>query len=150
MLKLLPCIYVFFVLIFFHVTFSLGMWLIFTAFLCAAYAINIPKGYNQELLVLGLIYAYFSLFIMFCYVPTTIVTKPWNFCIQQIRCLLYKYMGSRTRTIAYGCLVTVVIVATVFSFPEKEESPRIRRLITVFGLFVILTATWLTSRVSNI
>jgi CNT family concentrative nucleoside transporter len=124
------------------------MWLIFTGFLCAAYAINIPKGYNQELLVLGLIYAYFSLFMLFCYVPTTIVTKPWNACIKQIRNLLYNNMGSRTRTIAYGCLVSAIIIATVFSFPEKEESPRIRRLISVFGLFIFLAITWAASKVS--
>jgi CNT family concentrative nucleoside transporter len=124
------------------------MWLIFTGFLCAAYAINIPKGYNQELLVLGLIYAYFSLFMLFCYVPTTVVTKPWNYCLEQIRNFLYSTMSARTRTIAYGCLVTAIIVATVFSFPEKEESPRLRRLISVFGLFVFLAGTWIVSKVS--
>lgn len=124
---------------------SLLMWLIFTGFLIAAYVLQIPKGYNQELLVLGIIYAYFSLFLFFCYVPTTIVTKPWSRCIKSISSLIYSNMGPRTRIIAYAAFVVVVIVVTIFSFPEKEESPRVRRLISLFGLFVFLLSTYAAS-----
>jgi CNT family concentrative nucleoside transporter len=127
--------------------YSLAMWIIFTGFLSAAYALQVPKGYNQENLILGLIYAYFTLYLFFCYVPTTIVTKPWLFCLRKISSLIYSNMGKKTRTIAYGGLVLAVIVATVFSFPEKEESPRIRRLISLFGLVVFILGTWSVSKV---
>lgn len=123
------------------------MWLIFTGFLSAAYALQVPKGYSQENLILGLIYAYFTLYLFFCYVPTTIVTKPWLFCLRKVSSFIYSNMGKKTRTIAYAGLVLAVIVATVFSFPEKEESPRIRRLISLFGLIVFIFGTWLVSKV---
>ncbi|KAL7324150.1 hypothetical protein PS15p_210703 [Mucor circinelloides] len=126
--------------------FHLAMWLIFTGFLSAAYALQVPKGYSQENLVLGLIYAYFTLFLFFCWVPTTIVTKPWMFCQRKIASFIYSNMSKRTRTIAYGGLVMAVIVATVFSFPEKEESPRVRRLIALFGMVVFIVGTWLASK----
>lgn len=126
------------------------MWLIFTGFLSAAYALQVPKGYNQENLILGLIYAYFTLYLFFCYVPTTIVTKPWLFCLRKTSSFIYSNMGKRTRTISYAGLVLAVIVATVFSFPEKEESPRIRRLISLFGLIVFILGTWSVSKVCYI
>lgn len=121
------------------------MWLVFTGFLIAAYVLQIPKGYNQELLVLGIIYAYFTLFLFFCYVPTTVVTKPWSRCINAISSFIYSNMGPRTRIISYAAFVIAVIVITIFSFPEKVESPRIRRLISLFGLFVFLSATYASS-----
>ncbi|KAI9470711.1 MAG: Na+ dependent nucleoside transporter C-terminus-domain-containing protein [Benjaminiella poitrasii] len=124
----------------------LAMWLIFTGFLCAAYALQIPKGYNQELLVLGLIYLYFTLFLFFCYVPTTVVTKPWLFCLGKIRTFLYSNLGPKVRMISYGCFVFIVIVVTVFSLPEKEESPRLRRLISLFGLLVFIFGTFAVSK----
>ncbi|KAI7898998.1 Na+ dependent nucleoside transporter C-terminus-domain-containing protein [Cokeromyces recurvatus] len=122
------------------------MWLIFTGFLCAAYALQIPKGYNQELLILGLIYLYFSLFLFFCYVPTTIVTKPWSFCLSKIRSFIYSNLSPKIRKIVYGCFVFAVIVVTVFSMPEKEESPRLRRLISLFGLLVFILGTFAVSK----
>jgi CNT family concentrative nucleoside transporter len=123
------------------------MWLIFTGFLCAAYALQIPKGYNQELLVLGIIYAYFTIFMFFCYVPTTIVTKPWSYTVNAISKFICERIGLRMRTILWGAFVIVVIAATVFSFPEKEESPRLKRLIALFGLVVFIAGTYAASAV---
>ncbi len=118
------------------------MWLVFTGFLIAAYVLQIPKGYSQELLVLGICYAYFSLFMLFCYVPTTIVTKPWSFCLNKVSVFVYSNLGKRTRIISYAIFVFAVIAATIFSFPEKEESPRLRRLVSLFGMFVFLAGTY--------
>ncbi|KAI8077964.1 Na+ dependent nucleoside transporter C-terminus-domain-containing protein [Gilbertella persicaria] len=123
-----------------------AMWLIFTGFLIAAYVLQIPKGYNQELLILGLVYLYFTLYVFFVFAPTTIVSKPWNFCVDKVSTFIYTHMSPRMRMIAYGCLVGAVIIATVFSFPEKEESPRVRRLISCFGLFVFIAATFASSK----
>lgn len=126
------------------------MWLIFTGFICAAYALQIPKGYNQELLILGLIYAYFTLFMFFCYVPTTIVTKPWNYTVNSISTFICSRIGLRLRTILWAAFVVVVIVVTVFSFPEKDESPRLKRLVALFGLLVFIAGTWACSVVKYI
>ena len=123
------------------------MWLVFTGFLIAAYVINIPKGYNQELLVLGLCYLFFSLYMMFCYVPTTVVTKPWNACINAISNFICSLMGATIRKIVYAFLVFVIIAATIFSFPEKDESPRLKRLISLFGMFVFLAGAYVLSAV---
>ncbi|CAO3613473.1 unnamed protein product [Cunninghamella blakesleeana] len=120
------------------------MWLIFTGFIAAAYALQVPKGYNQENLVLGLLYAWHSIYVFFDFVPTTVVTKPWMFLVRTA----YKPisgLSSRTRTIMFGCFDVVVIVATVFSLPEQPESTRIQRLIALFGLFIFLVGTFACS-----
>ncbi|KAI8982070.1 Na+ dependent nucleoside transporter C-terminus-domain-containing protein [Mycotypha africana] len=118
------------------------MWLLFTGYLCASYALQIPKGYNQELLILGLIYLYFTLYLLFCYVPTTIVTKPWNYTLNEISRFLHARLSQRIRTLSWAFFVLVVIVVTIFSLPEKEESPRVRRLIALFGLVVFIGGTY--------
>ncbi|KAG1470814.1 hypothetical protein G6F56_002465 [Rhizopus delemar] len=121
-------------------------WILFTGFLIASYVLQIPKGYDQELLILGLLYLYTSLFLLFCYVPTTVVTKPWNFTVHSISEFLCKRFSHRIRTIFWTSFVIAVIVATVFAFPEKEESPRIRRLISVFGFFIIIVCIYISSK----
>ncbi|KAI8052682.1 Na+ dependent nucleoside transporter C-terminus-domain-containing protein [Thamnidium elegans] len=123
----------------------LVMWLCYTAFLCAAYALQIPKGYSQELLILGLIYVYFTLFLFFCYVPTTIITKPWGYCIDTISDFICSRLAPKKRSILYAILVSIIIIATIFSFPEKEESPRLRRLISLLGLYSFLAFTFAAS-----
>lgn len=124
------------------------IWLALTGFICAAYALQIPKGYNQELLVLGIMYAYITCYILFCHVPITIITTPWKRCIHSMSNLIHQRTNYLVRTIVYGFIVLCVITATVFSFPEKEESPRLRRLISLFGLFVFILGTFASSVVS--
>ncbi|CAO3633801.1 unnamed protein product [Cunninghamella echinulata] len=120
------------------------MWLIFTGFISAAYALQVPKGYNQENLILGLIYAWHSIYVLFCFIPTSIVTKPWNQLIQFVYAPL-RPLSPRVRSFLYASLVIVVIVVTVFSLPETENSNRVQRLIALFGLFVFLVGTFATS-----
>lgn len=62
--------------------------------------------------------------------------------------LISKRTNHHVRTIVYGFIVLCIITATVFSFPEKEESPRLRRLISLFGLFVFIFGTFASSVVS--
>lgn len=121
------------------------MWLIFTGFLAAAYALQVKKGYAKEQLVLGLMYAYFTLYLFFCYVPTTIVTKPWNYVVSSISTFICSLLSPKLRSIVYAIVVSVIIIATIFSFPEKEDSPRLRRLISLFGLYTFLVGTWASS-----
>ncbi|KAI9313025.1 Na+ dependent nucleoside transporter C-terminus-domain-containing protein [Dichotomocladium elegans] len=117
--------------------FHLAMWLIFTGFLAAAYALQVPKGYNSENLVLGLIYAWFTLSMIFTYIPFTTVTKPFWALWDMISRPFYK-LSKRMRSIAYGAFVAVVMIVTIFSIPESEDSTRLRRLIALFGLVVFL------------
>ncbi|KAF7724271.1 hypothetical protein EC973_001172 [Apophysomyces ossiformis] len=117
--------------------FHLAMWLIFTGFLAAAYALQVPKGYNQENLILGLIYAWFSIYIFFCHAPTSIVTKPWKLALKTVSAPL-RLLSSRMRTLLYVAFTVSVIIVTVFSLPESPDSTRIQRLIALFGMFIFL------------
>ncbi|KAG1050729.1 hypothetical protein G6F43_007018 [Rhizopus delemar] len=125
--------------------FHLAYFVIFTGFLAAAYALQVPKGYNQENLILGLIYAFVVLKIIFNYIPTTIITKPWMYCVRAVGKPIMK-IPKTYRTIAYGFLVLCVIVATVFGLPEKPESTRLQRLVALFGMVVFLAILYITSR----
>ncbi|KAI8086595.1 Na+ dependent nucleoside transporter C-terminus-domain-containing protein [Halteromyces radiatus] len=121
------------------------MWLIFTGFLAAAYALQVPKGYNQENLILGLIYAWFTLYMIFNYIPTSVVTKPCGMMIHIVSSPLMR-LSSFVRSLLYVALVTVVMVVTVFSLPEKPESTRIQRVISLFGMGVFIGLLVLTSK----
>ncbi|GAN08068.1 H+ nucleoside cotransporter protein [Mucor ambiguus] len=121
------------------------IWLALTGFISAAYALQIPKGYNQELLVLSILYVYITCYIIFCHIPTTTITTPWRRGIHAASNLIHQRTSYRIRTVLYGLIVLGIIVATVFSFPEKEESPRLRRLISLFGLFVFVFGTFAAS-----
>ncbi|KAI8062413.1 Na+ dependent nucleoside transporter C-terminus-domain-containing protein [Gongronella butleri] len=125
--------------------FLIGMWLIFTGFFCAAMALQVPaRGYWSENLVLGLIYAWHSIYVFFCFVPTTIVTKPWNWIISTAYAPL-SGLESRVRTAMYAGLVVVVIIVTVFSLPESPDSTRVQRVISLFGLVFFYAALFAAS-----
>ncbi|KAI8378498.1 Na+ dependent nucleoside transporter C-terminus-domain-containing protein [Blakeslea trispora] len=64
------------------------------------------------------------------------------------KCLLYlkHYSSDRIRMIGYAACVLGIIVATVLAFPEKQESPRIKRLISLLGMFVFISFTYLLSK----
>ncbi|KAI8369358.1 Na+ dependent nucleoside transporter C-terminus-domain-containing protein [Radiomyces spectabilis] len=123
----------------------LVMWLLFTGFLIAAYVLQVPKGYNQENLILGLIYAWFTIYIFFSHVPKTIVTKPWMFCVRLVAKPIYM-IPELYRKIAYGLFVLAVIVVTVFSMPERPESNRVQRIIALFGMVIFLGGVFLCSK----
>ncbi|KAI9304463.1 Na+ dependent nucleoside transporter C-terminus-domain-containing protein [Cunninghamella echinulata] len=120
------------------------MFLIFTGFLAAGYALQLPKGYDQENLILGLIYAWFCIFMIFNYIPTTTVTHPWNKAIHWLSSPIRQF-SPKIISIGYAAFVAAVMVATVFALPEKEESTRVQRVISFFGLGVFIGGLYLTS-----
>ncbi|KAI9033879.1 Na+ dependent nucleoside transporter C-terminus-domain-containing protein [Phycomyces nitens] len=122
----------------------LVMWLIFTGFLAAAYALQVPKGYNSENLILGLIYAWFCLYMFFSHVSTDHVTKPWNAAFSLLDKQLSR-IRSWVLSVAYGFFVFAVIAITVFSLPESESSTRIQRLIALAGMVLFLLFVFATS-----
>jgi CNT family concentrative nucleoside transporter len=123
------------------------MFLIFTGFLAAAYALQVPKGYSQENLILGLVYAWFSLYMFFTYAPKSIVTRPWMFLVRTAGKPIMA-LPQRWRTLLYGFSVFAIIVVTVFAIDESPESNRIQRLIALFGVLVFLVALYASSTVS--
>lgn len=125
------------------------MFLIFTGFLAAGYALQLPKGYDQENLILGLIYAWFCIFMIFNYIPTTTVTHPWNKAIHWLSSPIRQF-SPKIISIGYAAFVAAVMVATVFALPEKEESTRVQRVISFFGLGVFIGGLYLTSNVKYI
>ncbi|KAL0137238.1 H+/nucleoside cotransporter [Mucor lusitanicus] len=126
------------------VWFHIAYFIIFTGFLAAAYAIQVPKGYNQENLILGLIYAFFCLKFLFKYVSTSHITKPVVWCGRKAMAP-YMRLPELYRTLAYGVFVLAVILITVFCLPEKPESNRLQRLQALFGMIVFLFCLWATS-----
>ncbi|KAI8991820.1 Na+ dependent nucleoside transporter C-terminus-domain-containing protein [Mycotypha africana] len=122
------------------------IWLLLTGFLCAAYSLQIKKGYNQELLVLGIIYLYISLYLLFKHVSIPIIKQLWDRAASVICSRLHESAPSKVRTCVYGCIVVAVIVAIVFAMPEKEESKRVQRLIPCLGVLVILCSIYATSK----
>lgn len=123
------------------------MWLIFTGYLAAAFALQVPKGYNQENLILGLIYAWFTLYMIFNHlVPTTVVTKPLGWAYDTLTHPFMRF-SRLVRSIIYTFFVFCVIVVTVFSLPEKEDSTRVQRLIALFGMVVFIALMTLFSKV---
>lgn len=85
---------------------------------------------------------------MFCHVPTTIITQPYAKCIKFISSsICERLVDPGKRTILYAATVIIIITATVFSFPEKDESPRLRRLISLFGIFVFVLGAYSSSAV---
>ncbi|KAI8367483.1 Na+ dependent nucleoside transporter C-terminus-domain-containing protein [Radiomyces spectabilis] len=125
--------------------FHLVMWLIATGFVSAAFALQIPKGYNQENLILGLVYAWFSIYMFFCHVPTTVVTKPWGMLISMIAKPV-KMVNPRLRSLLYGAFVFAAIAATVFAFPVNEHSStRLQRLYSLIGLVIFIAIMYITS-----
>ncbi|KAI8080220.1 Na+ dependent nucleoside transporter C-terminus-domain-containing protein [Gilbertella persicaria] len=116
-----------------------------TGFICAAYVLQIPKGYNQELLVLGLLYGFISLYLFSCHVSTYRVTQIYSRIIQKIFVYLDNHSSDRVRTLCYGITVICIIIATVLSFPEKQESPRVKRLIPLLGMTLFVVCSYLAS-----
>jgi CNT family concentrative nucleoside transporter len=124
---------------------------IFTGFLIAAFVLQVPKGYNQENLILGLIYAWTTLYFFFCFVPTTIITTPWNkFWFAASRPVMK--LSLKWRKLLYCGFTMAVIIITIFSLPDNPAigSTRIRKLIALFGMVVFLFLVFATSNVSYI
>lgn len=111
--------------------------------------LQVPKGYSQENLVLGLIYAWTTLYFFFCFVPTTVVTTPWNKFWYIVSRPVMK-LSSKLRKLLYAFFVFAVIVITIFSLPESADSTRVRRLIALFGMVVFLFLVFCTSNVSSV
>lgn len=121
------------------------MWLLFTGFLAAAYALQVPKGYNQENLILGLIYAFYTLKMIFNYVPFSWITTPCWKVWDTVAAPFYK-LSKRVRSMMYGAFVAAVIIITVFSIPETD-STRLQRFIALVGLVVFLLLLVVSSTV---
>ncbi|KAI8084105.1 Na+ dependent nucleoside transporter C-terminus-domain-containing protein [Gilbertella persicaria] len=124
--------------------FHAAYFLIATGFLAAAYALQVPKGYNQENLILGLIYAFLALKLATKYIPTSFISTSWLYCVEKVSQPL-KRAPERIRTIAYGFFVLAVVVVTVFSLPEKPESMRVQRVVALFGMLVFFACLYITS-----
>lgn len=122
------------------------MLLIVTGYVAAAFALQVPKGYNQENLVLGLIYAFFVLYILFSYVPITILTKPFLRAVSFVGAPIMR-LRPMYRKMLYIAFVAAVIIVVVFSIPPSSHSTRVQRLIGLFGLVVFVACLYATSHV---
>lgn len=123
------------------------MFLIFTGYLAAAYALQVPKGYDQEQLILGLIYAFFCLNMLFKYIPFSWITTPMWATWDVVSKPVYR-IPRRWRMVGFGFLDAVVIIVTIFSI--EADSTRVQRLIALVGMVIFISGLYITSRVSGI
>ncbi|KAI9275348.1 Na+ dependent nucleoside transporter C-terminus-domain-containing protein [Sporodiniella umbellata] len=124
----------------------LFIWIIFTGFLTAAFVLQTPKGYSQDLLVLGLLYTFTTIRLIFVYVPAMLITKPCNAFINQTSDFFCRRVSSQIWTYVWALFSLSFITISVFALKETEESPRIRRLISFSGYFIILGLVFLSSK----
>ncbi|KAI9356811.1 Na+ dependent nucleoside transporter C-terminus-domain-containing protein [Pilaira anomala] len=118
--------------------------LIATGFVAASLALQVPKGYSQENLILGLCYGFFVCYRFFDYVSSDHITKVWMICVRFVGAPIMR-LPKHIRSIAYGVFVTAVIAGTIFGLPENEHSTRLGRLIALFGVFVFMAVLYATS-----
>lgn len=111
--------------------------------------LQVPKGYSQENLILGLIYAWTTLYFIFCIIPTTVISQPWNRFWFTVSRPVMK-LSLKWRKLGYCFFTFAVIVITIFCLPDNPASgsTRVRKLIALFGMLVFITLTWLCSNVS--
>ncbi|KAI9275948.1 Na+ dependent nucleoside transporter C-terminus-domain-containing protein [Phascolomyces articulosus] len=124
---------------------SLAMFLIFTGYLAAAFALQVPKGYDQENLVLGLIYAFFTLYILFQHIPISLVVNPFLAAVSFLGKPVMK-LSERIRSMLYFGGVLLIIVVVVFAMPETENTNRVQRLTGFIGLLFFLGGTFAFSK----
>ncbi|RUS30836.1 Na+ dependent nucleoside transporter C-terminus-domain-containing protein [Jimgerdemannia flammicorona] len=121
--------------------------LIFTGFLIAAYIIQIPKGYNQELLVLGIIWLFTVLKLFFFHVKPHHITHPVYSAWQAAISRPVAKMEKRTRD--YAGITAAVALVLIIAFVPAEDlengSSRLQRFVSLFGMVVFLTLLWATS-----
>ncbi|KAI8342214.1 Na+ dependent nucleoside transporter C-terminus-domain-containing protein [Choanephora cucurbitarum] len=122
------------------------LWLLMSGFVCAAYVLQIPKGYNQELLVLGLLYGFVSLRLLSRHLSFDPIVYPWYSFTQKLLFYLNHHLSDRIRTIGYAACVMGIIIATVLAFPEKQDSPRLKRLVSLLGMLVFIFCTYASSK----
>jgi CNT family concentrative nucleoside transporter len=87
---------------------------------------------------------------VFCHVKTAVVTGPWHYFISFLSKHVKRHTTPFVRALTYAIVVFIVIAATVFTFPEKPESPRMKRLVSLFGIVVFLTLLFALSKVREI
>ncbi|KAI7856544.1 Na+ dependent nucleoside transporter C-terminus-domain-containing protein [Circinella umbellata] len=124
--------------------FHLAMFLIFTGYVAAAFALQVPKGYDSENLVLGILYAFFTLYILFQHIPISIIINPFLAAVSFVGRPVMK-LSRRVRGALYFGGVLVIIAVVVFSMPETENSTRLQRLIGFVGLLFFLGGTFACS-----
>ena len=122
------------------------MFLIFTGYVAAAFALQVPKGYDSENLVLGILYAFFTLYILFQHIPISIIINPFLAAVSFVGRPVMK-LSRRVRGALYFGGVLVIIAVVVFSMPETENSTRLQRLIGFVGLLFFLGGTFACSNV---
>lgn len=123
---------------------SVISWLAMTGFLIAAFILQVPKGYHQNLVVLGVLYLAFSLIFLSRHITAK------NMSIQNVweKDTLISRCNPPLKNIIYAITTLAIISAIVFGLPERPGSSRVDRLIPFFGFLIFLFGMCVTSVVS--
>ncbi|KAL1964058.1 hypothetical protein VTN77DRAFT_7604 [Rasamsonia byssochlamydoides] len=119
------------------------IWLLFTGWWISGLILH---RYDLGWLIPFLLYLAITLRILFFYIPITIVTIPMHFVWSHTARPFVRVIPHKLRTPAAAALVVAVIIVGAFASPESADNTRANRAVSLFGLVVLITVLWATSR----
>jgi len=84
--------------------------------------------------------------LVFLYIPIRYVTKPIRWTWHNTAVRIYDLIPAKFRTLAGGILTVSVILVGSFVTEESADNTRENRAVSLFGMAVIITCFWATSR----
>lgn len=112
-----------------------------TGFVTAAFVLQIPKGYNKNLVVLGILYLAASLIFLSRHVTikNMAIRGIWTKETILPRC------SAHLKIVIYAFTTVAIISSIVFGLPGRVDSARVDRLIPFFGFFALLIGLFVMS-----
>lgn len=129
--------------------FHLFIWLLFTGWWIAGLVLHgqhDPLGSRTGWLKPFLLWLAITLRLCFFYVPITIITKPIQLAWNNVAIRCVNLIPERMRLPAGAAVVVGVLLIGAFASPESRDNTRDNRAVSLFGLAVIITVLWATSR----
>lgn len=87
-----------------------------------------------------------SLRLLFFHVPITIISKPMRFVWRKTGPKIASLISEKLRTPIGALVVIAAMMIGAFASPESQDNTRANRVVSLFGLGVIIFAMWATSK----
>ena len=83
--------------------------------------------------------------LLFFHVPISYVSRPIKWTWRQTAIRVYDRIPPRGRTPAGAAVAVATILVGTFASEESEDNTRVNRLVSLFGLAVMVFVMWITS-----
>ncbi|RKP06130.1 Na+ dependent nucleoside transporter C-terminus-domain-containing protein [Thamnocephalis sphaerospora] len=117
------------------------IWSLITAYFVSAVVLNPSNGW----VALTLLYVFITGKMFFKHVSTSHITRPVGY---GWRCAIERPWFRINRRVRYGIgffVPLAVMLTTALAAPESESGTRLERLVSFFGLIIIIGGLWITS-----